>query len=241
MISQITKKELNRMEFQSTLMSQLKFGLQTFLERNNRSFENNSEKETRITILVSPLEFEEKNRQVDVYIYFEELPPPPSSPIYVQVKRWKREVPTLKSSQWVRERKALECGKPNYVNEVILQDPKTEDLYEGLSSNFFAVLEGGKIIQTAPAEMTLSGSTQKLVLECCREANLDIQRKFPQLNEAIKWEGAFISSTSRLLLPIDHLILDDSKSQIDFQESKTIELLRSLFLSKLQQHSTPIL
>lgn len=92
------------------------------------------------------------------------------------------------------DRKELEALKPNDVNEIVMQDPHSDKLYEGLSSNFYVVMN--ETVITAPEEHILTGSTQKLILEICQEEKISVKREFPKLDEIDMWEGAFISSKS---------------------------------------------
>lgn len=67
-----------------------------------------------------------------------------------------------KDSEWVRQRKAWEDGKPADVNEVLLVSQGGQ-LLEGLTSNFFVLGPGGEV-QTAE-EGVLSGTVRELILE----------------------------------------------------------------------------
>ena len=91
-------------------------------------------------------------------------------------------------------------------NEVILCDHDGR-LYEGLSSNFFVIRGDGRL-QTAPPSEVLMGTVMKRVIEIeCEEG---IVFKHPLIEEIDEWQGAFITSTSRLILPIDRIILIDA-------------------------------
>lgn len=75
-----------------------------------------------------------------------------------------------KDSEWVRQRKAWEAGKPPEVNEVLLVTPEGQ-LLEGLTSNFF-VLNGDGAVMTAD-DGVLNGTVRELVLQ-------------------VSWEGSFV-------------------------------------------------
>lgn len=79
-----------------------------------------------------------------------------------------------KDSEWVRQRKAWEVGKPADVNEVLLVSQGGQ-LLEGLTSNFF-VLGPGWEVQTAE-EGVLNGTVRELILEvravCCELLQVD--------------------------------------------------------------------
>lgn len=100
--------------------------------------------------------------------------------------------------------------KPQDVNEIVLQSETGNELYEGLSSNFFVVQNG--IVITAPPEavneevilldsfvtlpiQVLAGTIQELVIQSCKEKNIPLARKFPLISDLHLWEGCFITST----------------------------------------------
>lgn len=89
-------------------------------------------------------------------------------------------------------------------NEIILFD-KSGRLYEGLSSNFFIINSDG-LIQTAPPSDVLLGTVMKHLIQLQEK---EIIFEHPSIYEIDDWLGAFITSTSRLLLPIDTIIYGD--------------------------------
>lgn len=86
-------------------------------------------------------------------------------------------------------------------NEIILLDSNTQNIYEGLSSNFFAVLynpdKQEPLVVTAPLHYVLEGTILKIVKMVCERDKIDFQFWFPNANDVEHWEGAFI--TSKLL------------------------------------------
>ncbi|MDH7486627.1 MAG: aminotransferase class IV [Anaerolineae bacterium] len=74
---------------------------------------------------------------------------------------------------------------------------------EGASSNFFVVQEGR--VLTAPVEMVLPGVTRALVLRLARQASILIEERPPLLSARAMWQEAFITSTSRKVLPVTRL------------------------------------
>jgi D-alanine transaminase len=71
---------------------------------------------------------------------------------------------------------------------------------EGASSNFFVVQEGRLV--TAPEEMVLPGVTRALVLDMARKSSLPSEERRVYLSEQKAWDEAFITSTSRKVLPV---------------------------------------
>jgi D-alanine transaminase len=74
---------------------------------------------------------------------------------------------------------------------------------EGASSNFF-IVQNGRLV-TAPAEMVLPGVTRALVLDLAREASIPVEERSIRLHEMGDWDEAFITSTSRKVLPVTRL------------------------------------
>ena len=87
------------------------------------------------------------------------------------------------------------------MNEVLLMDVDGSIL-EGMSSNF-GVIQNGSLV--TPQEGVLLGSVRELVLTVCKNEGVETVLSAPNVSQADSWEGAFISSTSRLLLPIDEI------------------------------------
>lgn len=138
--------------------------------------------------------------------------PDVAGPVAVEVWRARRETPGVKDSEWVRARKHMKertHDQPR-VNEVVLQSADDGDsLLEGLSSNFFAVTAGGLV--TAPEGTVLSGTVRTVVLETCREIGVHVDLRCPKESEASTWDGAFITSTTRLVLEVDEIRFIDEK------------------------------
>ncbi|KAF9954819.1 hypothetical protein BGZ70_010444 [Mortierella alpina] len=158
----------------------------------------------------------------------------------VKVHGSPRQHATAKDSQWVRDRSALEAGLSKDMNEALLLDDATQDLYEGLSSNLFAFDGARQTIVTAPLDSVLKGTILKVVLAVCEEQKIPIEFKFPNLKHIDEWEGAFITSTSRLVLPIKTIVLPDG-SEKTFGESKVIDLIRTLVLQECKRRVEAIL
>jgi len=86
---------------------------------------------------------------------------------------------------------------------LLLQDSEG-NILEGASSNFFVLLSDGKI-ETADAGI-LSGSMRKLVLGVADKNGIPVSYKAPRFDESDRWQAAFLTSTSRLVLPIDEIV-----------------------------------
>lgn len=92
----------------------------------------------------------------------------------------------------------MEQGKLKDVNEVLLIDDAGR-VYEGMSSNFFAVRvkeDGSPVLVTAPLEHVLLGTVMKIVMAVCEQHRIPIEWTFPCIQDARagKWEGCFLTS-----------------------------------------------
>eukprot|EP00834_Sanchytrium_tribonematis_P008131 NODE_870_length_3391_cov_0.839915.p2 type:complete len:329 gc:universal NODE_870_length_3391_cov_0.839915:1002-16(-) len=167
----------------------------------------------RITIILSHSE---------IIASFSNVIAPPKS-VAVKLIEGHRDNPNVKSVEWVNQRKVMESHLSEEINEVILV--MNGNCYEGLSSNFFVGINQG--IQTAPLEVILPGTVQKLVCE-----NFTVEYQFPQITQIYQWDFAMISSTSRLVLPVHRVYFEDS-SYKDFNVNaakinKIVEKVNSL-------------
>lgn len=135
----------------------------------------------------------------DIFVHVGPLPPRAQPPVRVVMRGSPRQNAAAKDSEWVRQRKALEAGLPADVNEAILVG-KGGSLYEGLTSNFFAVMDG--TVYTA-GEGVLAGTVREVALAVARREGIPVVLEPPRLADLNRWEGCFITSTSRLLLPVD--------------------------------------
>jgi len=120
-------------------------------------------------------------------------------PVRVEIRGEPRANAAAKDSEWVTARKQL--AKPDDVDELVLEADGA--LYEGLSSNFFVLMDG--TLYTA-GDKVLLGSVRESVLRQCEELNVPVVLEPPRLCDAPRWEAAFVSSTSRMLLPVDELL-----------------------------------
>lgn len=88
----------------------------------------------------------------------------------------------------------------NY-EEILLTKPNG-DILEGTQTNFFALKNN---ILYTPNEGVLEGTVRQLVIDVCNENNINLKYEFSNIKNCKEWDGCFICSTSRLLLPIDEL------------------------------------
>eukprot|EP00555_Chaetoceros_dichaeta_P003798 CAMPEP_0198250966 /NCGR_PEP_ID=MMETSP1447-20131203/1963_1 /TAXON_ID=420782 /ORGANISM="Chaetoceros dichaeta, Strain CCMP1751" /LENGTH=542 /DNA_ID=CAMNT_0043935891 /DNA_START=193 /DNA_END=1821 /DNA_ORIENTATION=- len=174
-----------------------------------------------------------------VLSYVELLPPPPAGRIIAQLTQTQRANALAKDSQWVMDRKALEQQKlPTNppVHEVLLTsssqivssdgdegggDGRSKlTVLEGLSSNFFAITRDGVVYTAAASEGVLLGTLRSIVIQVCEDNGIEVVEEAPPLPSFVDgddggddrngWVGAFVSSTTRLALPVTDLIVPSS-------------------------------
>ncbi|KAF9970242.1 hypothetical protein BGZ73_007086 [Actinomortierella ambigua] len=161
--------------------------------------------------------------------HFEPLKVPMTRRCKVEVHGSPRDHATAKDSQWVRDRGLIEKSLEPDTNEALLMDDN-QNIYEGLSSNFFAVVNGpdgqGPTVITAPLEYVLQGTIHRAVQAICKQDNIPLVYKFPNLKDVDQWQGAFVSSTTRLVLPIETMVLPDGTHK-NIPDSPLVEQLRT--------------
>ncbi len=112
-----------------------------------------------------------------------------------------RLLPKAKLTRFIQRSGPVRQAMPAGVNETLMVD-EAGYLLEGLSSNFFAVIDGE--IWTAE-EGVLSGITRSLVLEGVRQLNLPLRLQPARLADAPSFQEAFITSSSRAVLPVSKI------------------------------------
>jgi len=108
-----------------------------------------------------------------------------------------RHDPAAKTSAWMHDRKAIEDALPPGTFTALLLDGDGVIL-EGISSNFYAVLDGE--LRTASAGM-LPGIAQQVVFAVAPEV-IAIRRKAITLADVPRCTDAFITSASRGIVPV---------------------------------------
>lgn len=115
--------------------------------------------------------------------------------------------------------RALNAGE----HEGILVD-RYDCVTEGSSSNLFVVQDG--VLLTAPPEDVLAGVTQQEVLKLARLLEIPEERRPLPLFTQASWDEAFLTSTSRHVLPLVRL---DGKPIGDGQPGPITKRLREAF------------
>jgi branched-chain amino acid aminotransferase len=110
-----------------------------------------------------------------------------------------RDLPAAKLTAFIQRASVVHL--PPGINEALMVDPAGRIL-EGLSSNFYAVID--EKLWTA-GQGVLEGITRRLVLEEAAAAGLEIHLEAPTVADIPRFQEAFITSTSRAVLPITQI------------------------------------
>lgn len=173
----------------------------------------------------------------EIYISLEPLvtplPQAYQQGVRVVTTHLQRQLPKAKLTRFIDRSAPLRRALPSEVNEAIMLDAEGR-LLEGLSSNFFAVLEG--VLWTAEQEV-LSGITRALALECARGAGLPLRLEAPHLEDLPRFQEAFITSASRGVLPVRQV--DQTVIGVACPGPLTFRLMED-FSASLQVQTEPI-
>lgn len=130
---------------------------------------------------------------------------------------------------------------------------------EGTQTNFFAV-RGGTLL-TAGDGLVLGGTVRRLVLEVCAREGVPVAHEAPSLSAlrpdgaaasaaggpaGADWDAAFLTSTSRLVLPIDEIEWRDAARgggalRRTFAPSALVTRIERLVREAAAQHCSEVL
>jgi hypothetical protein len=138
--------------------------------------------------------------------------------------------PSAKLSRWCRDRRPLEDrfqidDGTGRASEIILCSPgsppppdggwtdrvgaavpfvphKTTELWEGLTTNFFVLYRDG-VLRTAPTDRVLGGYVRYLVIQAAARGIVSVEERAPLLEESDSWEEVFVTSSVRLIVPVE--------------------------------------
>ena len=127
--------------------------------------------------------------------------------IKVEVHGHGRNNAAAKDSQWINDRDKVESGCEEYI---LVNDDG--EMLEGTQTNFFLVTKDGRVL-TAD-EGILRGSVRDSVLRVCTENGIPLELRPPNVDDLEHASGAFISSTSRLVMPIHEVVVNVSKDDV---------------------------
>ncbi len=113
-----------------------------------------------------------------------------------------RALPTVKSLNTLINTLARHKASQQGEHEGLLIDTQG-NVCEGASSTFYAVIDG--VLVVPPASDILEGVTLQIVLRLAAEAGIGVERRRFSLAERAGWQEAFLTSTSRHVLPLIRL------------------------------------
>jgi thiol oxidase len=180
-----------------------------------------------------------------VHVHIGPLPPIPPPPIRVEVRGSPRSNAAAKDSSWVAERAPLEALLRPDFNELLLATGDGQIL-EGSQTNFFVLQDGGLV---TAGEGVLAGTVRRLVLEVCEREGVPVTLRPPRLDDCSRWDAAFVSSTSRLLLPVNEIYTPeegrpstdaDLKCRIEYLQDSLALRLRDMVEREVRAHSVEI-
>jgi len=113
-----------------------------------------------------------------------------------------RETPNAKIiNPWLRST-TDEIKEKTKVYEIILLD-RLGNITEGSRSNIFLIRNN--TLFTAPLEDVLPGTARQRVLDICDRENIRVEEKRTYFEELPKFDAAFITGTSPMILPISRI------------------------------------
>ena len=131
------------------------------------------------------------------------------------------------------------------MNEIVLSREEDGALLEGSQTNFFAVIDNA--VHTAD-DGILEGTVRLLLLEVCEREGIPVVRTPPTLASIDSWDGALISSTSRLALPVDELYTPPASEPSTqaalrrrFPSDGLAHRISRLVAAEVEAHSTQII
>lgn len=117
--------------------------------------------------------------------------------VRVDVSETSREKPALKQTDFIRESSSERKRLGGEVFEILLTH--NGRILEGVTSNFFYVRDG--VLQTA-GRGVLPGVTRQTIIDLAKQAGIPARHKALDLREIAKTTEAFITSSSRGVVPV---------------------------------------
>jgi len=173
----------------------------------------------------------------DIHAHASLLPAPPQGTVNVELRGEPRDMPGVKDSQWLRDRAVFEQALASDCNEYLLA--KHGEILEGGSSNFFAIDHDG-VLHTAD-DGVLPGTMRAVALQAAQLVGLTVKLDAPPADRAAlsTWREGFITSTSRVLLPIGEVRFPlTEEPPLVMPATKQSERVREAMLGSMQEQST---
>lgn len=173
----------------------------------------------------------------DVYLLLEPLRTPSEADYQNGIRlvtcRMQRNNPRAKSTYFIRASAQIRKTLPRDAYEALMVD-KENRLLECLTSNFFAVIDGE--IWTAN-EGVLFGITRSIVLNLAKKFDVRVRLDAVTIDEVSQIDEAFITSSSRGVLPVSQI--DQSRIGTEIPGPVTKKLMAA-YEEKINQMIEPI-
>ena len=163
--------------------------------------------------------------------------------VRIEVRGHGRKNAAAKDSRWIVEREeeggAASGGGP--VEERILLDARG-GMLEGTQTNFFLVTGDGVVVTAGSG--ILEGSVRESVLRVCEAAGIPLALRPPTVADLKEATGVFLTSTSRLVLPVHEVVVDvtadDVGGAFSFRGCQLTKAIQELVLEDVKTHCVPI-
>lgn len=140
-----------------------------------------------------------------LYFLIEELTTPNPDAylngVKVVTRRMQRQNPKAKLTNFINEASRIRKELSTEVNEALMIS-KEGKVLEGLSSNFFGIIDG--VIRTS-GEGILYGITRSMVIEVIQKLNFPLRFEAVSSDEINKLDECFLTSASRSVLPVTRI------------------------------------
>jgi len=143
----------------------------------------------------------------DIYCHCQSLDYKPKLKVKLEIRGSPRENALAKDTNWTGARKPLEQLMSSDCDEIILADSEG-NISEGTQTNFYAIdAETGDLITAC--EGVLEGTVRRVLIQVCATDGVRVRYEAPSIEQARAggWAGCAVSSTSRLFLPVDMVML----------------------------------
>jgi branched-chain amino acid aminotransferase len=176
-------------------------------------------------------------RPGEIYVLLQDLQRLPAQVyqegVHVDMSRGSRKKPLLKQTTFIKESSAERKRLGREIFEILLAHNAL--ILEGMTSNFF-YLRGGEL--GTAGRGILSGVTRQTVIMIARQAGIRVRYKALSLNEIPEIDEAFITSSSRGVVPVVQIIDQPVR---DGKVGETTKQLMNLYEQKISDIAEPIL
>lgn len=173
----------------------------------------------------------------EIYVLLQDLQTLPAQiyqdGVHVGISRGSRKKPLLKQTTFIKESSAERKRLGREIFEVLLAHNGL--ILEGMTSNFFYLLRGE--LGTA-GRGVLSGVTREAVIQIASKAGLQVRYKALSLREIPEIREAFITSSSRGVVPVVRIV---DQPVGNGQVGETTKQLMDLYEQKISDIAEPIL